>query len=77
MCFVDIENSKDIKCVAKVEISWNGCIILEDQEEVHAIDYRINMDCHKKILGKPSLILFAKIFITLKPIICFDSTDQQ
>ena len=42
--FVDIESCKDIKRVAKVEISWNGCVILEDREEVHAADYRINVD---------------------------------
>ena len=41
--FVDIECCKDIKSVAKVNISWNGGITFEDREEVCGTDYGVNV----------------------------------
>ena len=42
--FIDIERFKNIKRVAEVDISWNRRIALEDWEEVHSADYRVNVD---------------------------------
>ena len=48
--FVDIESCKDVKRVAKVDISWNGCITLEDREEMHRADDRVDVhDRHDSI----------------------------
>ena len=41
--FVDIEGSKNIESVAEVNISWNGCIIAEDREEVCGANDGVNM----------------------------------
>ena len=42
--FVDIESCKDVKSVAKVNVSWDGSITLEYREEVCGPDYRVDMD---------------------------------
>ena len=58
--FVDVESCKDIECMAKVEILWNGCIILEDREEVYTADYRINVDYGHDLISTTVDIRFSK-----------------
>ena len=42
--FVYIEGCEDIEGVAEVDFPWNGCIPLEDWEEVRSMDDGINMN---------------------------------
>jgi len=42
--FVHIEGSKDVKCMAKVNLPWNHCVMAEDRKEVRTADYGVDMD---------------------------------
>ena len=48
---VYVEGCKDVKCVAEVNLPWNGYITSKDREEVSSTDYRVHVyNGHNPIL---------------------------